>query len=118
MRLVSRYSRWCSTKVGSSVMRSRCTDSLFHAELLERARVVGPILAHLHPQVEVQALAEPGVELLASFLTDALQTRTLRADHDGLLAFAVHPDDGVDHELPLFFFLLLDLDGDAVRHLF
>src|SRR6187549_2049663 len=116
MRLVSRYSRWCSTKAGSRAMRSR-TCSL-HAELRQRPRVIGPVLAHLDPEIEMQALTQSLVELFSRLLADALEARTLGADHDGLLPGAVHPHHGVDDELTIDFTLLFDFDRDAIGQLF
>src|SRR5690348_4809375 len=62
---------------------------LFHPQLRKRASVVGPVLAHLDPEIEVQALAEPGIEFFARLLADALETRALGADHDRLLSRAI-----------------------------
>src|SRR4029079_17203198 len=61
--------------------------------------------------------AEADVQLLARLLSDALEPRTLGADHDGLLAGAVHADAGAYHQLRIHLFELLDLDRDAVRQL-
>src|SRR5262245_12759063 len=58
---------------------------LLHAQLAQRLRAVGPVLAHLHPQVQVQAPAQQCVQLAARGAADALQALALRADHDGLL---------------------------------
>src|SRR5688572_28268651 len=123
MRLVSRYSRLCRTNAGCRWMRSRgCIQearvSLLESELRQRTGVVGPVFAHLDPEIQMQAAPKTRIEFLARLLPDALQARTPGADDDGFLPRPIDPDDGVDHELFARFLELLDFDGDAIGKLF
>ena len=75
-----------------------CTRSAprsFQAQLRQRLRIVGPVLAHLHPQVQVQRSPSSALSSRRAARADALQALAAGADHDGLLALAVDPDDGM-----------------------
>mgnify|MGYP003693792853 CR=1 FL=1 len=90
MRLVSRYSRLMQHVArGSSVDLARLARRLYsilQPELRQRARIVGPVLAHLDPEIrDAGAGRARGVEFFARLLADALEARSLGADDDGFL---------------------------------
>src|SRR5262245_25761528 len=88
----------------------------FESELLQSARIVGPVLAHLHPQVQVHTPTERRVQGQSRRPADTLQALALRADDDGFLAWTVNPYRSIDCELTVLFGQALDFDRDSVRH--
>src|SRR5690348_11130636 len=70
--------------------------SIRAAELLQHRLVVHPALAYLHPQLEKSLALEPALHVPARGRADGLELGPALADHDGLLAIALHPDHRVD----------------------
>src|SRR6185312_7108606 len=66
------------------------------AELLQHRFVVHPAFAHLHPQLEEDLALEQALHVPARGRADGLELGAALADHDGLLAVALHPDHRVD----------------------
>src|SRR5215472_12716212 len=66
------------TARANSVRRPRSFDP----QLFEGAGVVGPVLAHLDPQIEVHAAPQQIVEREARGAADTLQALAARADDD------------------------------------
>src|SRR5690606_39353538 len=66
------------------------------AELPERGLVVGPVVAHLAPELQEDLALEQPLHLDPRRGTDALQGLATPADDDGLLARPLHPDHGAD----------------------
>src|SRR6185369_9954725 len=65
-------------------------------QLLEEARVAGPVLLHLDPDAEIDLAVEQAFHVLARGAGDALELLALGADDDRLLAVALHPDGHFD----------------------
>ncbi len=64
------------------------------------------------------ATGEQVIQFKARRAPDALEALTARADHDGLLPLAIHPDDGANLDAPVGGLgVTLDLDRNAVRQL-
>src|SRR5215469_3598148 len=92
-------------------------DASFEPQLVERAGIVRPALAYLHPEREVKAAAEQVIELEAGGPPDPFQSFPLGTDNDRLVPGPVDPDRRVHVELSLLLLHTLDLDGDTVRQL-
>src|SRR6185312_4497551 len=90
----------------------------FDPQLPQGTRIIGPVLAYLDPQGQMEALAEGAVKFQARGPADASQPPAFRADDDGLLSAAVHPDDCRDLGAAILRGCkALDFHGDAVGQL-
>src|SRR5579864_2510754 len=88
----------------------------FKSEVLERTSIVSPVLAHLHPKVQVQAPAQHPVQRHPGRTSDPLESLTLGPNDDRLLSLAIDPDRGIHAQLTLLLLELFDLHGDAIGH--
>ena len=125
-----RESRSCTRAAGSSLYRAvdaarsrtpaepvRVRPLHLEPEPLQLAFAVGPVLAHLDPELEMHALAEELAELLPRERARLLQNAARLADDDAFLAFPLDPDQSVHQALPFLVRAeMLDLDRHAVRH--
>src|SRR6516162_4267894 len=92
-------------------------SSSLEPQLIERAGIVGPALAHLHPEREVKSAAEQPVELQTGGASDSLQALAFCADDDRLVTRPVDPDRRVHDQLAAVLLHALDLHGDTVGQL-
>src|SRR6476661_6932434 len=116
IRLDSLQSYRCSTNAGSSPMR------LLVAKAAHPRLVVSPPGTHLDPQLDEDLGAEQLLEFLPRLGADALEPLALVADHDGLVAVALHDDGRGDANEPAMLRArllveLVDHDGRRVGEL-
>src|SRR5258708_37666104 len=105
---------------GSGGLLGTRDRSVVEAQPAQLFRIPLPVLGDLDAQVEVYPGAEQGLDLPPRAGADLLEPGALGADHDGLLAGALH----VHHRMhvdeivtPFPGSHLLDHDGDGVRQL-
>src|ERR1700681_2071486 len=88
---------------GCTRAQARCAreSASFETQVLQGARIIRPVLAHFHPQLKMHAPAETYVVLEPRRASDPLQALAFGANYDRLLSRPVHPDRGIDDELPV-----------------
>src|SRR5690606_28288686 len=91
--------------------------SLLVAQRTQRLTVVGPALAHLHPQLQENLAAEEPLHLVPRIPADALEQLAALADDDRLLPRPLDPDDRRYPRQPLFHLQRFDLHRDGIRQL-
>src|SRR3954453_8918374 len=123
--MMARYStnRWNSGPSHASVASALAfaaiaAATLFDAEAVEEAFVAAPALAHPHPQVEEDAVAEQRLHLLAGTAADVANHPPALTDQDPLLRLGLRPGMGQDGDEPVLALAdLVDLDLDSVGDL-
>lgn len=101
---------------------TRTGAGLVEADPAETLATLRPVLLDADEQLQVDLAAQEVLDLLARELADALEHRATLADHDALLAGALHHDLGVDLDdgpvaVPLGLIEALDLHERGVRDL-
>src|ERR1017187_5225221 len=86
--LTARQSRMSEAQILEIIFTGHCTP----VERIQKGRLFTPPRLHANVEVEIDLHAEQPLHFLARQRADFLEHRGPGADHDGLLAVALHAD--------------------------